>query len=152
MRMTEEFAIAVERLENTAVLTPAENMGELNSEAISQAFGQLREELKDAVFTRVVLDFYRTDYFSSTVLNEIIRLWQDVRSRQGQMVLCGLSRMEQEILKVMRLDGLWSICGSRDEAISMVCEMGKSGVRCGLGSENNERLRPDTNGDGTWTM
>jgi hypothetical protein len=70
--MTEKPLIAIETLQNTVVLTPAESMGELHSEDVGQTFGELRDELKDAVFTHVVLDFHRTDYFSSTVLNEFI--------------------------------------------------------------------------------
>ena len=128
-RMAKNLVITIERLENTVVLTPTEDMGELHSEAIVQGFEQVRDELKDAVFTHVVLDFHHTDYFSSTILNELIQLWKDVRSRQGEMVLCELSQDERETLTVTRLDSLWSICTSRDEAISKTCEMGEPTVR-----------------------
>lgn len=112
----------VERLGDTVVLTPTEDMGELHSEAIAQGLQAVRGELKGTEFQNVVLDFHRTDYFGSTVIGEFVRLWREVDSRDGQMAFCGLSPHEREILKVSRLDDRWLICESRDEAISKLHE------------------------------
>jgi hypothetical protein len=36
------------------------------------------------------------------------------------MAFCGVSDHEREILKVTKLDGLWPICDSREEALKAV--------------------------------
>jgi hypothetical protein len=38
------------------------------------------------------------------------------------MAFCNVSDHEREILKVTKLDSLWTICGSREEAMQAVGE------------------------------
>lgn len=114
----------LETIDNTVVLTPTENMGELNSEVIAKGLRAAQDQLKGTEFKNVVLDFERTDYFGSTVINEFIHLWKDVRTRDGQMALCGLSPHEKVILEATKLDSRWLICASRDEALERVQEAG----------------------------
>ncbi len=119
----------VEQLGETVVLTPTEDMGELHAAAVALGLQEVRGHLRHAEFKNVVLDFQRTDYFGSTVLNEFIHLWKEVRSRGGQMAFCGLSPHEREILKVTRLDHHWLVCESRNEALQQVQQAAKQ-TRC----------------------
>jgi hypothetical protein len=48
------------------------------------------------------------------------RLWRRVCERGGRMAFCNVSDHEREIMRVTRLDGLWPICPSRQEAIKAV--------------------------------
>ena len=112
----------IERLDDTVVLTPTENMGELHATAVSQGLQHIRHELSQGEFRHVVLNFERTDYFGSTALNEFIRLWKDVSSHEGQLVFCGLSPHEREITSVAGLNDRWLICASRDEALERLKE------------------------------
>jgi anti-anti-sigma factor len=76
--------------------------------------------LENGSIQNVVLDFHQTDYYGSTALGFFVKLWKRVRDRGGRMAFCGVSDLERDILKVTKLDGLWPICSSREEALKAV--------------------------------
>ena len=69
-----------------------------------------------------IMDFHKTDYYGSTALGFFVKLWKRVRERNGRMIFCNVSEQEREILTVMRLDKLWAIRASRDEARQALLE------------------------------
>jgi CPA1 family monovalent cation:H+ antiporter len=82
-----------------------------------------REVISDDVLGRiknVVIDFHRTDYYASTALIFFMRLWTRVKRGNGLMAFCNLSDHEKEILQVTKLDRLWPICESREQALQAV--------------------------------
>jgi anti-anti-sigma factor len=111
---------AVERLPDTLVLTPLADLGELEYHRRESEAGQVYGLLDDPSVKRLVLDFGRTAYFGSSALGFFIRLWKKVRTRDGSMAFCNLSPQEEEILQVTKLDSLWPVCGSREEALRRV--------------------------------
>jgi anti-anti-sigma factor len=66
------------------------------------------------------MDFSRTDYYGSTALAFFVNVWKAVRRHQGHMSFCSVSDHERQILSLTRLDTLWSICGTREEALEAV--------------------------------
>jgi stage II sporulation protein AA (anti-sigma F factor antagonist) len=68
----------------------------------------------------VVVDLCRTDYCGSTALGLIVRLWRRVRQNGGRMALCNLSEHEREIFAIAKLDSLWPICLSREDALQAI--------------------------------
>jgi anti-anti-sigma factor len=110
----------VERLGDTAVLTPASDLRELDYTQIEAGARDAFALLESGPVKNVVLDFRRTDYYGSTALSFFVRLWKRVSGRGGQMLFCNLSAAETEILKTARLDRLWPLCGSREEALGLI--------------------------------
>jgi len=43
-----------------------------------------------------------------------------VKSRGGELVLCGASELARELLRVTSLDTLWAIYDTREEALDAV--------------------------------
>ena len=111
---------AVERLADTLVVTPLADLGEIEYHRDESEAGHVHGLMNDPSVKHLVLDFQRTTYFGSSALVFFVRLWTRVRTRNGRMAFCNLSPQEQEILKLMKLDGLWLLCGSRDEALRRV--------------------------------
>jgi anti-anti-sigma factor len=72
--------------------------------------------------THVIVDCHRTTAFGSSALELFVRLWKAIRTRSGRMAFCNLSDQEKEILHLTRLDLLWNIAGSRDEARQLMAE------------------------------
>ena len=110
----------VEEQNETMILTPAADMGELDHERLDMAMKHVLDRLNQSSVKCIVLDFHKTDYFGSTALGFFVRIWKTTCTRKGRMAFCNLSDHEKEILKVMKLDQLWDICGSREEALQTV--------------------------------
>ena len=113
---------AVDRVGDTVIVAPSSDLNEVAFQSIESGASQVLSVLNDPSAKNVVVDFHWTDYFGSTALAFLVRLWKRVIERKGRMALCNLSEHEQEILRVTKLDGLWPLVGSRAEAIRMVCE------------------------------
>jgi anti-anti-sigma factor len=102
----------------TLVLIPDKELGEF---AYVDLEGQeIISLLKNSSEKNVVMDFYKTKYFGSTALAFFVKLWKIVSGRRGKMAFCNLSEQGKEILEITRLDTLWSICGTREDAMKTV--------------------------------
>lgn len=81
---------------------------------------RLEEDLRRGVVKNVVIDCSHTTCFGCTALGLIVRLWKTTNSYGGRFSMCCLSELHQEMLSVMRLNGLWPIYASRAEALEEV--------------------------------
>ncbi len=111
---------AVERLPDTLVVTPLADLGELEYHRGESEAGQVYGLLNDPSVKHLVMDFRRTTYFGSSALVFFVRMWTRLCARNGSMAFCNVSPQEEEILKLTKLDGLWPVCGSREEALRRV--------------------------------
>ena len=102
-----------ERVGDTLVLTPQRDMRELDYPEIEEEARDVLEVLSDESVKHVVMDFHKTDYYGSTALGFFLKLWKRVRSRDGYLAFCHVSPHEREILKLTRLDNVWTICPTR---------------------------------------
>ncbi len=112
--------IEVERQGDTLVLTPQEDLRELDYREIEAEGEELLRLAEDAAVKNVIVDFSRTDYFGSTALGLLARLWKRVRARGGRLALCHVSAHESEIMEVAGLTCFWPIHPSRQEALAAV--------------------------------
>jgi anti-sigma B factor antagonist len=110
----------IEREDETLLLTPVTDLGEMVFQVIEAETGPTLDLLSATSARNVVLDFGRTDYFGTTALGFFIKLWKKVRSLGGHMAFCNVSEHEMEILRLTKLDHLWSICPTREEALGAV--------------------------------
>jgi anti-anti-sigma factor len=120
MAMATTRTFAIEQEADTLVLTPATDLGELTFQSVETEAAEILDLLVKSCLKNVVIDFHRTDYFGTSVLGYCLKLWKRVRSQGGHMAFCNVSDHEREILRCTRLDSLWAICGSRDEALEAV--------------------------------
>jgi len=118
--MTRTATLLIEQIGETVVITPSQDLRELAFEQI-EADAKYALQLLDGTHAKnIVLDFCHTDYYGSTALSFFVKLWKRVCEINGDMAFCNLSAHEQEILGVTKLDTLWSICETREEAVSRV--------------------------------
>lgn len=105
---------------DTLVLVPVADLDELRLMEIQASGRAVLARLGSSPIRNVIVDFGRTDYFGSTAMGFLIRFWKRIRERQGRMVLCCPSAHERELLELSRLDGIWPIYASREEALAAV--------------------------------
>jgi anti-anti-sigma factor len=110
----------IERQGPTLLVTARSNLRESAYQDIEVAAQDILYLLGNGTIQNVVLDFHRTDYYGSTALGFFVKLWKRVQHRGGHMAFCGVSDHERDILKVTKLEGLWPICSSREEALKAV--------------------------------
>jgi anti-sigma B factor antagonist len=75
----------------------------------------LSEQIKDHP-QQIILDLSRSSYFDSSALGALVAFLKDIRAYGGHLVLCNLSRSLLALLKLSKLDMLFDIKGSIDEA------------------------------------
>ena len=105
---------------NTMVITPAANVESMNWELIEQAAEIVMSPLKKHSSPMVVVDLSEVNYFGSVFLALLLRCHTAVKSRGGELVICGASKMARELLKITALDTLWAIYETKEEALDAV--------------------------------
>ena len=102
---------------NTVVIVPAAAVESLNWELIEQAAQIVMQPIREQEVPMVVFDLSDVSYFGSVFLSLLLRCHKFVKSRGGELVLCGASSMAVELLRITALDTIWAIYDSRDEAL-----------------------------------
>jgi anti-sigma B factor antagonist/stage II sporulation protein AA (anti-sigma F factor antagonist) len=68
----------------------------------------------------LVLDFSKTTYMGSRVLEVLFRTWKRLKERKGRMVLCSVQPFCSEVLQITHLDRIWEIQPDRAAAVRAV--------------------------------
>ena len=107
---------------NTVVIIPASNVEAMNWELIEQAAEIVMAPIKAQDSPMVVVDLSQVNYFGSVFLALLLRCHTAVKSRGGELVLSGASKMARELLKITALDTLWAIYDTKEAALDAVEE------------------------------
>ena len=99
------------------MITPASNVEAMRWDLIEQAAEAVMGPLAEQDVPMVVFDLSDVNYFGSVFLALLLRCHKFVKSRGGELVLCGASKMATELLRVTALDTLWAIYDTREEAL-----------------------------------
>ncbi|MDX1970202.1 MAG: STAS domain-containing protein [Planctomycetaceae bacterium] len=105
---------------STVVITPASNVEAMSWELIEQAAEIVMAPLRNQESPMVVVDLSQVSYFGSVFLALLLRCHTAVKSRGGELVLSGASKMARELLKITALDTLWAIYETKEEALDAV--------------------------------
>ena len=66
---------------------------------------------------RMLIDLSHTKFFGSAFIEILVEAWKRVRERGGVFSLCGVAPYCAEVLRVTRLDRVWAMYPTRDEAV-----------------------------------
>ena len=100
------------------VVIPAPSVETMRWDLIEPAAAIILGPLSAQPLPLVVFDLHQVAYFGSVFLALLLRCHKLVKSRGGDLVLCGASKMARELLRVTSLDTLWAIYDSREEALA----------------------------------
>lgn len=88
------------------------------------------ENLKEVVFDivqtadppRVVIDMSQTTFFASSFIAVLNQGVKKMKAREnGKIVVSGLTKFAAEVFSVARLDRVWDIYPTREEAVRALC-------------------------------
>ena len=107
----------IDKQDQLAIVSTQRDLREFEFGEIEEKGRELLGLLDRREVRSVVIDFEGTDYYGSTALSFFVKVWKRVRANGGKMAFCNVSPHELEILALTKLDTLWSLKDSREEAI-----------------------------------
>ena len=66
---------------------------------------------------KVLLDFSNVEYLSSAALGKLIVMDKKLKAAQGKLLMCALRAEILEVFKITKLDKLFTIFDSREQAL-----------------------------------
>ena len=124
--MTVLQVFETEQIGDTLILAPRRNLSELQLNHFEEETAAVLDLVETLPARNIVLDLSGTTYYGSTALGFFVKLWTRIRKAHGQMAFCNVSENELEILHLTKLDSLWSICETREDALQAVQQSSES--------------------------
>ena len=106
--------INIETLDTTVVVTPD---GDIDLSKSTELRAQLQPLLAQQP-EKLVIDLHAVPYMDSSGLATLIEALQITRQHGKNFILCSLSEGVQSIIALSRLDAIFAIVSSRDEALA----------------------------------
>ena len=112
-----EFKYQLEEKDNFAIIKISGNLIEK-----SQAIAMLEEveELVEKDTNRIILNMSDFKYLNSTGLNIFINVLTKARKSGGEVVICSVSPKIKELLIITKLNTVFSVCDSVEDAIKLL--------------------------------
>jgi anti-sigma B factor antagonist len=118
---TAAVPLTVHCLGETAVIHLEGDFGEFAITELETLIQQTLQRFDEMPEVRnIVIDLAHTDYCGSSALGLFASLEAKCRGRGGLLAVCHASRHVREIMRVTKLDRLWPLCESLDEALQFV--------------------------------
>jgi anti-anti-sigma factor len=105
---------------NTLILNPLIHLGSLNEPEIALETQELLDFLNHSASANLVIDLAQGDYLGTSMLGAMVKLWKRVSQRGGRLALCNVSESITQVLRVTKLQTVWPIYGSREQALAAV--------------------------------
>lgn len=100
------------------VVTPAADVESMRWDLIDQAAQIVMEPIAQQSVPLVIFDLSEVNYFGSVFLALLLRCHKLAKSRGGELVLSGASKMATELLRITALDTLWAMYDTKAEALA----------------------------------
>ena len=108
----------IESDDDVLILTPNQDMSELDFDLLLGQSSLLFQELDARSCDKVVIDLSQINYFGSSALGLFVKMWKRVSGTGGKMAVVCASEAQREIFEVTRLNMIWPILNSREEALA----------------------------------
>jgi anti-anti-sigma regulatory factor len=116
-RMPRTPIFELERRGTALVVTPVADFHDRSDAEFSLEVFRLLEAVGPDVASVVVDLRHTVACTSDRLLGPLVVLWNRLRKQDGEMALCGLGAHGREVLKRTRLNTLWRIYASLEEAL-----------------------------------
>lgn len=120
--MSSPKIFATEHHATALVVTPLGNISSFAGDHVQPELERLLDLLARDVTRNVVLDMAHVSYVGSVMLAATQVLWKRARANQKRLVLCNLSTVGQEVLRVSKFDQIWPVYPSRQEALRALAD------------------------------
>lgn len=118
--MTTPKYLKGERVGEVLVVTPFFTHKAFTEPQVLDEWKNIAGELEEPEIKHAVVDLGQIAFFGSTMLEWMVTIWKTMKSKGGNFAVCNLSDVGKEILAVARLNTVWEIAATRDDAINAV--------------------------------
>ena len=87
---------------------------------VQQELPALLDVVQQPDVKHLVIDFSSADYFGSTVISIVNELRQAIAKKGGRTAVCNASEDMEAALRIMKLDRLWTMSPTREDALRAV--------------------------------
>ncbi|HET6426330.1 MAG TPA: STAS domain-containing protein [Planctomycetaceae bacterium] len=108
---------------DTLVVSPRGDAAGFNPKTVHHEMATVTELAQSPGVQHLIIDFAGANYFGSIVLGGLVQLTQTVKNRGGRAAICNASGDMQDILRIMKLDGLWEHFPDRRVALRRVAKI-----------------------------
>lgn len=122
--MSEEKFVRLEERGDALVVSPLLAFGHLIDPDVAREWKLVLDRIDEPRLRRLVVDLGELPYFGSTVLDWLVQLWNRMRAKGGGMAACNVSRVGREVLSLAKLDTLWRVFDTQDDALTALTDRG----------------------------
>jgi len=120
--MSESKFVRAEQQGNVLVITPLFTYATFAEEEVVNELTEVQQQVDSPATEQVIIDLGEIPYFGSTVLEWMAQLWKRVKSKGGRLAVVRPSEIGREVLAAARLERLWGIFDTRDQAFSWLAK------------------------------
>jgi anti-anti-sigma factor len=111
--------IRAEQCGNVIMITPLfTTYSTLSEPGLDREWSVIDQQLDSDTIKHVVIDLGEVPYFGSTVLEWMSLVWKRVKVKGGKLAIARPSQIGREVLDAARLQRLWKIFDTREEALA----------------------------------
>jgi anti-anti-sigma factor len=118
--MTTPKYFRVETSGDTLVLSTIGNIDGLFEHDMKEECDALLDEVARRQAKHLVIDLGTLGHFGSLMLYLLSVLWKRIDAMSGKLVLCNLSSVGKQVVQASKLDSIWAISPSREEALASI--------------------------------
>jgi len=120
--MSESKFVRAEKQGNVLVITPLFTYATFAEPEVATELTEVQDQVDSPGTEQVIIDLGEIPYFGSTVLEWMAQLWKRVKSKGGRLAVVRPSEIGREVLAAARLEKLWGIFETRDQAFSWLAK------------------------------
>jgi anti-anti-sigma factor len=120
--MNESKYVRSEQQGNVLVITPLFTYATFTEPHIASEWNEVQQQLDAPETEQVIVDLGEIPYFGSTVLEWMAQLWKRIKVKGGRLAVVRPSEIGREVLAAARLERLWGIFATRDEALNWLAK------------------------------
>jgi len=110
----------VERMGKTVVLNLRRGLQEIEFDEPPQDAFAVLELVRLRKIENIIVDCHDIDFLRSTALGFFVTLSKRIGANGGRVTFCNVSSQATKILRATKLDKIWTICGTRAEALEAI--------------------------------
>ena len=118
-----QYMVRVIQEHGVTIVCTGPSYAALELRALEELGESLLSEATNASPPRLIVDMSETGFVGSSFIELLVRAWKRIQSRHGMMTLCAVRPFCHEVLSVSRLDTIWPIYASREEALNALAAL-----------------------------
>lgn len=111
--MMDKLQVSSETVDGACVVAPA---GDIDMN-VSRIFQQELRRIAETKAPRVIIDLSKVPYMDSSGVATLVEAMQTARRNKTRLILCGLTDRVRSIFSIAKLETLFTITPTRQEAL-----------------------------------